>query len=228
MSLRIIKKSIRYLQEWLERSVIGTSLQEWLWRSRHLYRRGWARGYLNTVDHPHRLQIVEAVSAFLPLRSVLEVGCASGANLVCLRERMPGVSFTGVDINRKAIFVAKKYFAERGDRQVSCFAGQAHRLTEIADISMDIVLTDAVLMFIAPDRIRNVLAEFGRVCRKGLVFNEYHCEGEVAGRFDGGRWVYDLAVLLGEQFPNAEIKMEKSAFVGGAWDSYGRLIVVRL
>lgn len=228
MSLRTAKRLARRLQEWLERGVIGTRLQEWVWRNRHLCRKNWAQGYLETVDHPHRSQIVDAVFSFAPVQSVLEVGCASGANLVCLRERMPGVSLTGVDINRKAIAVARNHFAGLGDSQVRFLVGQADRLSGVADASMDVVLTDAVLMFIAPDRIRDVLAELGRVCRKGLVFNEYHCAGEVGGRFDGGRWVYDLAVLIGQQFPQARIQMKKSAFVGGAWDVYGRLIEVRL
>lgn len=228
MSLRTAKRLGRRLQEWLERGTIGTRLQEWVWRNRHLYRKNWAQSYLDTIDHPHRSQIVDAVSSFSPVQSVLEVGCASGANLIRLRERLPGVPLMGVDINRKAIAVARSHFAGRGDSLVRLLVGQADRLSGVADASMDVVLTDAVLMFIAPDRIRDVLAELGRVCRKGLVLNEYHCAGEVGGRFDGGRWVYDFVALIGQQFPHARIQMEKSAFVGGAWDVYGRLIEVRL
>lgn len=228
MSLRTAKKLGRRCQEWAERGPIGTRLQEWVWRTRHLYRKNWAQGYLDTIDHPHRSQIVDAVSFFSPVSSVLEVGCASGANLIRLRERLPGVPFMGVDINRKAIAVARSHFAGLGDDQVHLVVGQADQLSGVADASMDVVLTDAVLMFIAPDRIRDVLAELGRVCRKGLVLNEYHCAGEVGGRFDGGRWVYDFVALIEQQFPHARIQMKKTAFVGGAWDVYGRLIEVRL
>jgi SAM-dependent methyltransferase len=218
----------RNLQEWLERGIIGTRLQEWIWRTRHLYRHGWAHGYLETIGHPHRNQIVEAVSSFSPVDSVLEVGCASGANLVNLRERLPGTQLIGIDINRHAIAIAQRHFAARGDKNIRMLAGRADRLTDIPNASVDVVLIDAVLMFIAPDRIRDVVAELGRVARQGLVLNEYHCAGEKAGLFDGGRWVYDLVGLLAQQLPNARIQTKKSAFVGGAWDVYGTLIEVRL
>ena len=228
MSLRRVKALGRHLQERLERGILGTRLQEFIWRSRHLYRHGWAQGYLGTVGHPHRSQIVEAVSSFSPVDSLLEVGCASGANLVNLRERLPDTRLIGIDINRHAIATAQRHFAARGDKNIRLLAGRADRLTDIPNAGVDVVLTDAVLMFIAPDRIHDVVAELGRVARKGLVLNEYHCAGETAGRFDGGRWVYDIVALLAQQLPHARIQTRKSTFAGGAWDVYGTLIEVRL
>lgn len=221
-SLKILGRRI---QECLERGPMGTRLQEWAWRSRHLYRRGWARGYLETIDHPHRAQIVEAVVAFQP-DSVLEIGCASGANLACLRQRLPNVQLHGLDINSDAIRIGRAYFA--GDRTVAMSVGHADRLAAYADHSQDVVLSDAVLMFVAPDRIHQVLAEMIRVARKGLVLNEYHAAGEDRGHFDGGRWVYDLSGILRQLVPGgAHIDTRVSAFTGGLWDRYGTLITVR-
>lgn len=228
MSLRTVKALWRRLQERLERSAAGARWQEWAWRSRHLYRTSWARGYLDTVDHPHRSQIVAAVSTFSPVDSALEVGCASGANLVRLRKCLPDTQLIGVDINRQAITTARRHFAAQGDTRIRLFAGRADRLTDIPNASVDVVLTDAVLMFIAPARIHDVLAELGRIARKGMVLNEYHCSGETAGHFDGGRWVYDLVALIERQLPHASIQATKSAFAGGLWDVYGTLIEVRL
>lgn len=227
MSLRPIKLAGRWLQEKLERGIVGTSLQEWVWRTRHLYRRNWAEGYLDTVQHPHRSQIVDAVSDFAPIDSILEVGCASGANLVRLRACFPDARLLGIDINRRAIAIAGTYFAQQGDNNVSFFISRADHLN-FPDASIDVVFTDAVLMFIAPDRIGKVLNELCRVARKGLVFNEYHCPGSDNGHFEGGRWVYDLVALLRQQLPIAEIKASKSNFSGGAWDQFGTLIEVRL
>jgi SAM-dependent methyltransferase len=218
----------RRLQEWLERGVVGTRLQELVWRTRHLYKRNWAQGYLDTIDHPHRAQLVDAVCSFTPVDSVLEVGCASGANLVCLRGRMPDARLIGVDINRQAIATARRHFAESGDQSIQLFVGRADLLSDLPDASVDVVLIDAVLMFIAPDRIQAVVAELCRVARKGLVLNEYHRVGESRGSFDGGRWGYDFVALLRQQVPKARIDTSKSAFVGGAWDRYGTLIEVRL
>lgn len=227
MSLRSIKLAGRWLQEQLERGIVGTRLQEWVWRTRHLYRRNWAEGYLNTIEHPHRSQIVEAVSDFAPIDTILEVGCASGANLIRLRSRFPDARLLGIDINRRAIAIAGSHFAQQGDSNVSFSVGRADHL-DLPDASVDVVLTDAVLMFIAPDRIGKVLNELCRVARMGLVLNEYHCTGSTGGSFDGGRWVYDLVALLRRQLPHAEIKANKSQFAGGAWDQFGTLVEVRL
>lgn len=228
-ALYLLLRDIWYrLRAFIECRVLGTHFQEWIWRSRHLYRRNWAQGYLETVGHPHREQIVEAVLSFAPVSSVLEVGCASGANLVCLRRRLPQAMLHGIDINRQAIAVAKQHFNNQGDELVRFGVGRADRLAGVADASIDVVLTDAVLMFLAPDRIRAVLSELTRVARRGIVLNEYHCVGETSGRFDGGRWVYDLVALLREQLPHADISACKSAFTGGGWDVYGALIKVRL
>lgn len=217
------KHLARRIQEWLERGPLGTRLQEWVWRGRHLYRRGWARGHLETLRHPHRDQIVEAVLAFQP-ESVLEIGCASGANLLRLRERLPRARLVGLDINPEAIRVGHQYFAR--DPAIQLGLGHADQLSALAQ--QDVVLCDAVLMFIAPDRIHKVMNEIARTARKGIVLNEYHSAGTVNGHFDGGRWVYDLVALLREAVPaHARIETHKSAFTGGLWDRYGTLITVR-
>lgn len=223
--MKSLKALVRRIQEWLERGPIGTRLQEWAWRTRHLYRCGWAQGYLETLDHPHRSQIVEAVASFQP-KHVLEIGCASGANLARLRRSLPHAWLHGLDINAEAIRVGQHHFAH--DHRIDLRVGHADRLDAFADHSTDVVLSDAVLMFVAPDRIHRVLAEIVRVAGKGLVLNEYHAAGETQGHFDGGRWVYDLTALLRQLVPGkAQIESRASAFNGGLWDRYGTLITVR-
>lgn len=221
--MKRVRNLARRCQEWLERGPLGTRFQEWAWRYRHLYRRGWAHGYLETLEHPHREQIVEAVAAFQP-ESVLEIGCASGANLARLRGRLPQTRLTGLDINAEAIRVGRQHFAH--DPQVQFIQGHADQLC--ASGPQDVVPCDALLMFIAPDRIHRVIHEISRIARKGIVLNEYHAVGPVDGCFDGGRWVYDLVALLRESVPaHARIETRKSTFGGGLWDQYGTLITVR-
>jgi hypothetical protein len=62
----------------------------------------------------------------------------------------------------------------------------------------------------------------------GKVLNEYHKDGELNGFFAGGRWVYDFPALLRQHLPKADVRNTRSAFTGGAWDEYGRLIEVNL
>jgi hypothetical protein len=226
--MRRIKRLLRNGQELAERRLIGGALQAVLWRYRHLYKRGWAEGYLDTVGHPHRQQLVEALVAFDPLASVLEVGCAAGANLVRLRERFPDAELIGLDINARAIQVGREYFADRGDMRVRFLNARVEQMTLLEARSVDVVVADAVLMFITPDRIQSVISGMARVARKGIVLNEYHGGGLEDGHFEGGRWVHDFEALLGKELPEARIQFRKSSFVGGAWDIYGTLIEVHL
>lgn len=226
--MRWIKRLLRDMQEFAERRLIGSALQSVLWRYRHFYKRGWAEGYLETVDHPHRQQLVEAVAAFDSVASVLEVGCASGANLIRLRERFPNAELIGLDINARAVQVGRRCFADRGDTRVRFLNAQAEQIKMLEPRSVDVVIADAVLMFVTPDRIRSVISEMARVARKGIVLNEYHGDGLDDGHFVGGRWVYDFVALVRKELPQARIQFRKSCFVGGAWDVYGTLIEVHL
>ena len=218
---------LRHIQGCLERRVFGTRLQEYIWQTRHLYKRNWASGYLDTVNHTHRTQIVEACKLF-EANSLLEVGCASGANLLRIRQDFPFMNLIGVDINYNAISIAKQYFKDLGDERVDFIVGKASSLVEFEDCSVDLVLVDALLMFIAPDCIENVISELCRVSSKGIILNEYHLYGATEGRFIGGRWVYDLLSLLRDKLPYARIQQSRSIFAGGDWDIYGTFIVVSL
>ncbi len=226
--MRWIKNCLRRLQEYAERRFLGIAFQQMLWRYRHIYKRGWAERYLETVNHPHRQQLVDAVAEFDPLASILEIGCASGANLVRLREHFPEVELIGLDINARAVAVGQTHFASCGDNRVRLVNAKVEMLCLMSKHSVDVVFADAVLMFITPDRIQSVLAEMARVARKAIILNEYHGAGLVNGAFLGGRWAYDFVSLLQRELPQADIRTRKSSFVGGAWDVYGTLIEVRL
>lgn len=209
----------------LETYVFGTRIQEWIWRARHLYKgRDWAKDYLRSTDHPHRKQIIEAVWSFYPFETVLEVGCSSGPNLILLAQKFPDVHFIGIDINVSAIKTGKQYLRECNISNVSLFTGRADRLGRFKDKSVDIVFTDAVLMFVGKDKITGVLKEMGRIARKGLIFNEYNSPNLNFHKYDDGRWVYNFERVLRECFPSATLRFEKSTFTGGCWDEYGTLI----
>ena len=222
----LLSRWVRHVQKQLEKGALGPHLTELLWRNRHLYNRNWAEKYLFTTDHPHRIQIVEAVAAFDPLESVLEVGCASGANLICLRSRFPHLRLLGIDINPQAIKLGKRHFSQQGDSNVTLMIKKADLLIGIPDESVDVVIADAVLMFIPPKNIKKVLSEMIRAARRGLVLNEYHLHKGWGQQsyFKGGRWIHDLFSLIKEVKPDAKIYIHASAFTGGEWDTFGRLL----
>lgn len=232
MSLRALRAAVHPVTVPLRRGLdrlLGSRFQEWLWRYRHLvYKPRMAETYLGSVDHPHRKAVVEAVASTGAPRSILEVGCSSGPNLVLLAELLPEAALHGIDINRRSVRVGQAYLERVAPGRVKLRHGTADDLGAYDDKSMDVVFTDAVMMFVAPDKIRRVLAEMLRVARRGIVLNEYGAEQPPANNYDGGRYVYDYATLIGGLAPTARVTTFPSPFTGGLWDKYGRLITVEL
>ena len=228
--LKSIKIILRQIQEIVERNLVSLRLQELIWRLRHFYRIGWAESYLKSFNHYHREQIVCAVKKFKNINSIIEVGCGSAPNLINLRQQFPKARLLGIDINPRAIEVAKNYFYSKKTKNVELKVGNIDKINVLTK-SIDIVLSDAVLMYIPPDRILKVLKELCRIANKGLIFNEYNKRGlGKEGYFNGGCWVYDFKFLLKKLLPKSNIKLLKSSMSKqkGAWEIYGRLIEVRL
>ena len=66
----LLKAFFRTIQEFVERHVLGSYLQKFIWSTRHLYKKNWAQNFLDTSEHPHRKQILEALNEFKNLGSV--------------------------------------------------------------------------------------------------------------------------------------------------------------
>ena len=226
-SLKSVKSALRRMQEPVERHVIGSYLQQFIWSTRHLYKKNWAQDFLNTSEHPHRKQILEAFYGFENLTSVLDLGCGPGANIVAIRKKFSDIDLIGVDINPEAIKVGRAYFASKGDDKVKLIKGRADAVP-LHDKCVDVVCIDALLMFITPSLINNVITEILRLAKKGVVINDYHLAGVEDGKFFGGRWVHDIEALLRRALPKAKITVQKSDFKGGEWDTYGTFIVLRI
>ena len=227
-----MRKFIRSLQEVLERTPVGSGLQELLWSTRHLYKHNWASNFLKTINHAHRTQIVDSMLSFnIENPTILEAGSGPGANFIPLRRAFPRAQLIGVDINNQAVKEGRKYFSFQADAKVSFFHGNLSKLSFIESQSIDLILVDAVLMFITPDKIQTVLNELIRCLKpvgSGMVINDFHADGlSLDGLFVGGRWVHDLVSIINMMAPQSIISVKKSSFTGGEWDRFGSLIEVR-
>ena len=126
----------------------------------------WKAAYLDTWNHPHRQMIVDALRGF-QFDSVLEVGCAAGANLFRIHREFPKVRLSGTDVNAHAIDVARHFLT--GDLRVGTLAQAA-----FPDQCADVVLTDMVLIYVT--EIDKTLAEIRRLARKHIVLCEFHSQ----------------------------------------------------
>jgi ubiquinone/menaquinone biosynthesis C-methylase UbiE len=220
----------------MEEYIIGTKIQEWIWKTRHLYKGvNWARGYCDSTDHPHRQILVGRISSYAPFESILEIGCNTGPNLYLLAIRFPNVKFHGLDINHEAIKKGKEWFERVSLNNVVLSLGRADELGRFSDKSMDVIFTDSTMMYLGPDKIHKVIEGMIRIARRVLVFNEHHtglhCEkGKEYFYFDG-HWVYDYEAVLRKHVSSKDIKISK--LPEGAWDDvgwkrFGAIIEVKL
>lgn len=228
-----------YYSVWriLETQVLGTRIQESIWRNRIDYKRNdLAKELCESSRHPHRKLLAERISSHAPLQSVLEVGCGLGPNLYLLATKFPGAKLHGVDINHEAVDDGKKLFQEMGIDNVLLSVGKADELGSFEDKSIDVVFTDATIMYVGPDKIYRVVEEFVRIAKKAVVLNEWHIDAEDPGharrhRYLNGHWMHDYTHVI-SQFVLAhkikKSKMPRDLWDDSVWQKFGYVIEARL
>jgi hypothetical protein len=224
----------------IQRRLLGTRLEEEYWATAHL-RRGddwggketdWAKGYWDSRIHSHRSYLVDRISKFSP-SSILEIGSNCGPNLFILAKEFPSVAIRGVDINPEAVQKGREWFAQEHISNVQLSLGKADDLSQFEDKSFDVVFTDAVLIYVGPDKIKKVVKEMLRVARKSLIFLEWH-DFESSSNPHGtyvGHWKRDYVTVLREFVPEDKIratKFPKELWADRKWQRWGAVIEVAL
>lgn len=134
--------------------------------------RNWIENYWLSVDHPHRKHLIDAIERFKPI-SAFEIGCNCGVNLYMISKKHPDWDLSGTDINVNAIQKGVNYMRMYDIKNVSLYPNKADEVFRIEDKSVDVVFTDAVLIYIAPDKIDEVITEMLRIAKKGIVLVEW-------------------------------------------------------
>lgn len=192
------------------------------WKNRKI---DWQQAYGTTVDHPHRDMLVDVLSKF-DFRSVLEVGCASGPNLVRILRHWPDTVVGGVDVNPQAIAEARRLIP-RGVFEVR----EADDLYFSNDCS-DMALSDACLIYYGRKRVRKAIKEMTR-CAKGFIcLVEFHSESwldRLMLKLTSGYNAHDWKKLLTEMgFDDIIIrKIPSRIWSGLPWERYGHIITAR-
>ena len=206
-------------------NIFGTSLIEKKWINR-------SPSELSQIYHPHRKFLVDKISLLNP-QSILEIGCGWGPNLFLLAEKFPNIKIVGIDINLNEIKQGQEFFKNKGVRNIELKEGKADELFQFSDKSFDIVLTDAVLMYLGPDKIERVIKEMIRIAKKALVLVEWHIFSEGKDIYDPhiGVWKRDYLSLLNKFFPKEKIfltKITEKLWPDEDWTKFGYLIEVKL
>lgn len=174
----------------------------------------WAKSYWD-IDHPHRKVFANIEEP----ESVLEIGCGCGANLKVIQNKFPDVELAGIDINKEAIKEAKLKLPE-ADLKV----GNATKIP--FERKFDLVITDALLIYIGRRKITKVLKEIRRVGKK-VMFVEFHTidkERRKTLEISDNYYAYNYNRLL-KDFKDVKVEqLPKGTWLGEPWESSGYII----
>lgn len=211
------------------------------WAKRHLSRRekdnGWIKRYWDTRYSPHRLFLVEKIAKYYPFSNILEIGCNCGPNLFLISKRFPEIHVAGIDINPVAIEIGRQLLSSEGIPNAKLEVGDFTSLGKIQDRSYDICLTDAVLIYVAPDTIRSAIKELIRIARKAVILVEWHTDAEYSdkyslGVYHFGCWKRNYVSLI-KNFTSPDktviaTKIPKSIWPSQNWEDLGFILEINV
>jgi len=224
-----MKKLLRRVKRIADK-VFGTKADEFFWRFRHIiHDRTWAESYVSreALEHSHRKFLFQVIERHAPLGKVLEIGCASAPNLIILSQKFPETEFQGIDISENAISVGKKYVKEHNIPNISLKAGNADSIKNFPDKSFDVVFTDAVMIYVGPEKIQAILKEMVRVAKKAIILVEWWSDKPYA--YEADHWAYNWKKLFEEAgISNLKITRLTDDSWKGEWAKRGCIVEVKL
>jgi len=238
LNYRIISSLNNFSKRFL-RKPLCTYFEEFYWITRKrndliddwgTNKNDWIMSYWDSRFHPHRMHLIKEILKYSP-ESVLEIGCNCGPNLYLLSKEAPNSLLYGLDINEAAINIGNELIKQNSISNVQLFWGKADKLFTFRENEFNIVFTDAVLIYIGADKIRDVILQLLRITRKAIILFEWHdpnCSGGAYGVFDR-HWVRDYIRLFEELAPKSKItisKITKDVWPDNKWVRYGAIIEV--
>jgi pseudaminic acid biosynthesis-associated methylase len=135
----------------------------------------------NQVEVDVRLPFWRATISAVRPRTVLEVGCNRGHNLLAIKEVDPSIEVTGTDINHGAL--SEAFGSGRINNTVVV---PARELLEVFDGgAFDLVFTSGVLIHIPPADLLTVMNNITVLANKHVLAIEYADKDEVEVEYRG-------------------------------------------
>ncbi len=227
--MKIIKLILRKIKR-LANKIFGTKTDEFYWKFRHIFDKGWAENYISekSINNPHRKFLIERILNYFPFENVLEIGCASCPNLYLLAKRFSEAKFYGIDISKKAIETGRGFFKKENIKNVFLEVGEAEKLNKFSDKSIDIIFTDAALIYLGTDKINLAIKEMLRVAKKAIILHEQHNELPSSAYKD--LWIHNYKNLFGKFIPEEKIKIDKISekLLKDGWGELDYIIEIKL
>lgn len=137
-----------------------------------------SRAFIQT--HPQRLGFIGRLFGMTPtppsMARVLELGCASGGNLIPLAQRYPGMEILGLDLSKVQVEDGKKEIAELGLKNIELRQADLATYNPARDGKFDYILCHGVYSWV-PGVVQDAIL---RVCREaladhGIAYISYNC-----------------------------------------------------
>jgi SAM-dependent methyltransferase len=227
-----LSRAFALIDSRLDKSAVGRRWQRDKWRI--AYRFGVVHptpSFEELIDQPRRSVLTRTVAEFGGVGSVLEVGCGQGQNLYLLSRALRGATLYGIDISATAVVAARRELAARGLSTVNLDVADIVDLRAFRDASVDVVVADAVLLYLPPTQIETALREILRVAARGVVLSTWDLassQGSEPWVYDEGTWVYDHRRLLEHRndLRIEAVSVPRDMWPDGRWTKYG--VVLKL
>ncbi len=125
----------------------------------------------NKIDWRNRVDFFKDVLDFTAAKTVLEVGCNSGHNLLAIKMINPKTYVHGIEINPEA----RRKAAEHGIQTSDIPAAQVGQYFE----GYDLVFSAGLLIHIHPDQLRQVMQGMIDASSHYIIAIEYAAKSEV-------------------------------------------------
>lgn len=112
----------------------------------------------------------------LEAKSILEIGCSTGENLVAVHNLDPTIMLYGVDASDKAILYGQKNFKYLN----LCIEDicSANAFDAFGDESMDLVFTSGTLLYQSEKTMDAIIEQIYRIARNYIIHVECHERGK--------------------------------------------------
>jgi len=127
----------------------------------------------------HRELLVETIEKYFPFETILDVGCATGADLSLIEMVMPTTQRTGFDVEEDNVTEARQKL------KANIFKEDLRtHLENIPDKSFDVVFSNGVIMYIQGEYQKKALENMLRIAKKAVILSEKDTDGKMIRNFD--------------------------------------------
>ena len=208
----------------------NSSFQFFLWKYRHIVDKRFAKDSikLKDINHPHRFKIVEILKRD-SFSSLFEIGCGKGHNLFLFSLIFPDSKFTGIDINKRSITIAKKYALEKQISNIDFSSKNLKKLKQYQDNEFDVIISDAVLIYVDAKLIKSISRELIRIAKKRIILIEYFDEQTDAFGYAFNKcWIRNYQKLFKDFSEIILIENIETGIWTQNWEKFGKYIEVIL